>query len=166
MRSTKKFDIDKLVIESVEDIEGAVKLIGEAQAEIDQIAGKAKVDMNKIKAGVETDLRVYNEFVKGATEKVEKYCNENRGIFGDKKSMKTVYGDFGFKASKVVETSEKTLAKIKKIGLDHLVSIKETIDKAAIKKLDAPTLKRIDARIVDNETFFIKPAKLVLPAAA
>ncbi len=153
-------------IGSVEDLEKAMKELALVHFKQQEALGEINGQMSELKEKLAAKTKPFSERIAALNMMIENYCTEQKAVlFNEKKrSLKLQFGQVGFKASKALETTEKTLKillslplKVKKMYL----KMTPAIDKAALKKAPAEELKKYDAKIVENENFFCKPNQVV-----
>ena len=76
--------------------------------------------------------------------------------FANSNVVDLLYGTLKLVHSKVLKISDTTLAKCEKLGIENIITIKKSVNKTALKKLDDKTLRRVDAELVDKDNFSYK----------
>lgn len=158
----------KLKIKNLTDVDAALKQL----AELDYQKSKLEADKN-LKIG--TYESVYNESFQPIAEQIAElnqgvmeYLNDHKADFETVKTKKLPNGTISCKASSKLEIADeaKTMEILRKLDLNHCISVTEGLNKNAIKTLDAKTLKQAKVSIVTESKFTIKLNQTELKAVA
>lgn len=144
---------DKL--DSLEDVNLALKDIGLAERELDAIDAKAAKEIAEIKEkAAKAGEKLRNQILE-LSSKISAYAEYNRAeLFKDKKTVELAFGLFGYRKSTKISVKKTTLELLKKLGFTACVRIKEEPDKDAMSSLSDEQLSSVDAsRKVSNDFF-------------
>lgn len=97
---------------------------------------------------------------------VEEFAAANRHAMPGR-SMVLTHGRVGFRAATrlLVPEPEETLARLKRLGLEGCLRVKETVDVAALRRLPDDTLAEVGAQRERGERFFYELAREAVTAA-
>ncbi|SEQ70629.1 Mu-like prophage host-nuclease inhibitor protein Gam [Faunimonas pinastri] len=146
--------------------EAAIGRLGELDRELARIEADKSERVAKVSKDAEDRAKPHQEERNRLVWTVEAYCAENRKRLtneGKKKSFKFGTGEIAWRAGRSrvefdATKSEGLIARLRKVGLNRFVRVKEEIDKSAIGK-DAAAIKGFRGiKVVDGpEQFAIKP---------
>jgi len=136
----------------------------EAEMALQKIESDIKVKQAEIAAQYERDQAIFTKMKDDATAKLQLYVNEYPDTLGSKRSTDFMGLTIGFRkgAAKLVTTGkntwDKVLAKIKANAEAYgdYLKVKEELDKTALKKADAATLKTLGVALEQEDSFFVK----------
>lgn len=97
---------------------------------------------------------------------VEEFAAANRHAMPGR-SMVLTHGRVGFRAATrlLVPEPEETLARLKRLGLEGCLRVKESVDVAALRRLPDDTLAEVGAQRERGERFFYELAREAVTAA-
>lgn len=145
-------------LETIEDVNLALRDIGLARKELDAI----DTDALKRIAEVKTDAAKRGEALRNriaeTAGKIQAYAEYNRAeLFRDRKSVELSFGVIGFRKSTKISVKKTTLELLRKLRLDGCIRVKEEPDKDAMAALDDETLTAVDAARKVSDDFFVEP---------
>lgn len=142
-------------LESLDDVNLALRDIGLMEKELDAIDAKAAKDIAEIKTKAAKDGEELRKDIATTAAKIQAYAEYNKAeLFKDKKSVDLSFGKIGFRQSTKISVKKTTLELLKKLGFKSCVRIKEECDKDAMGNLSDEDLKSVDAaRKVSNDFF-------------
>ena len=142
-------------LESLDDVNLALRDIGLMEKELDAIDAKAAKDIAEIKTKAAKDGEELRKEIATTAAKIQAYAEYNKAeLFKDKKSVDLSFGKIGFRQSTKISIKKTTLELLKKLGFKSCVRIKEECDKDAMGNLSDEDLKSVDAaRKVSNDFF-------------
>lgn len=142
-------------LESLDDVNLALRDIGLMEKELDAIDAKAAKDIAEIKTKAAKDGEELRKDIATTAAKIQAYAEYNKAeLFKDKKSVDLSFGKIGFRQSTKISIKKTTLELLKKLGFKSCVRIKEECDKDAMGNLSDEDLKSVDAaRKVSNDFF-------------
>ena len=142
-------------LESLDDVNLALRDIGLMEKELDAIDAKAAKDIAEIKTKAAKDGEDLRKDIATTAAKIQAYAEYNKAeLFKDKKSVDLSFGKIGFRQSTKISVKKTTLELLKKLGFKSCVRIKEECDKDAMGNMTDEDLKSVDAaRKVSNDFF-------------
>lgn len=142
-------------LESLEDVNLALRDIGLKEKELDAIDSKAAKEIAEIKTRAAKDGEELRKEIAETAAKIQAYAEYNKAeLFKDKKSVELSFGKIGYRQSTKISVKKTTLELLKKLGFKSCVRIKEECDKDAMGNLSDDDLKSVDAaRKVSNDFF-------------
>lgn len=142
-------------LESLDDVNLALRDIGLMEKELDAIDAKAAKDIAEIKTKAAKDGEELRKDIATTAAKIQAYAEYNKAeLFKDKKSVDLSFGKIGFRQSTKISVKKTTLELLKKLGFKSCVRIKEECDKDAMGNMTDEDLKSVDAaRKVSNDFF-------------
>lgn len=142
-------------IESLEDVNIALRDIGLAERELSAIDSAAIKEIAAIKSKAAKDGESLRNRIAEISAKIQAYAEYNRDdLFKDRKSIELSFGVIGFRKSTKISVKKNTLELLKKLSLTKCVRIKEEPDKDAMADLDDETLMQVDAVRKISDDFF------------
>lgn len=142
-------------IESLEDVNIALRDIGLAERELSAIDSAAIKDIAAIKSKAAKDGEALRNRIAEISAKIQAYAEYNRDdLFKDRKSIELSFGIIGFRKSTKISVKKTTLELLKKLSLTKCVRIKEEPDKDAMADLDDETLLQVGAVRKVSDDFF------------
>lgn len=142
-------------LESLDDVNLALRDIGLKEKELDAIDSKAAKEIAEIKTKAAKDGEDLRKEIAETAAKIQAYAEYNKAeLFKDKKSVDLSFGKIGYRQSTKISVKKTTLELLKKLGFKSCVRIKEECDKDAMSNLTDDDLKSVDAaRKVSNDFF-------------
>lgn len=142
-------------LESLDDVNLALRDIGLKEKELDAIDSKAAKEIAEIKTRAAKDGEELRKEIAETAAKIQAYAEYNKAdLFKDKKSVDLSFGKIGYRQSTKISVKKTTLELLKKLGFKSCVRIKEECDKDAMSNLTDDDLKAVDAaRKISNDFF-------------
>nr|DAU19706.1 MAG TPA: hypothetical protein [Caudoviricetes sp.] len=142
-------------LESLDDVNLALRDIGLKEKELDAIDSKAAKEIAEIKTKAAKDGEELRKEIAETAGKIQAFAEYNKAeLFKDKKSVDLSFGKIGYRQSTKISVKKTTLELLKKLGFKSCVRIKEECDKDAMGNLSDDDLKSVDAaRKVSNDFF-------------
>jgi phage host-nuclease inhibitor protein Gam len=149
---------EKQMLKTWEDVDNALKGLCEIEIEKGQITAS----MNKVIAAAKECATVqYAPLeVKAAKLKndIETFVKSSRSdITGKSKELN--YGKVGFRKTTTIDVPadkiEAIFAKIRKLGMDKCISVKEHINKNVLKAYSDSELKKVGCSRIEEDVFFM-----------
>ena len=142
-------------IESLDDVNIALRDIGLAERELDAIDTAANKEIAQIKSKAAKDGESLRNRIAETSAKIQAFADYNRDeLFRDRKSIDLSFGSIGYRKSTKISIKKTTLELLKKLSLTKCVRIKEEPDKDAMAELDDETLLQVDAVRKISDDFF------------
>jgi phage host-nuclease inhibitor protein Gam len=147
--------IEGTLFESWEDVDHALRRIGEIDRDLALIEGDTNHAIDELKAKAKADSKPLQDRKAGLELAIKEFCEANRGEFAKVKTLKLTFGSVGFRLSTkvLIKRVGDTLQALKDLQLTGCIRIKEEIDKEALKNLDGETLAAIGAALKTENVF-------------
>lgn len=148
------------VIPNWEHADETIRRIGELMSGIAKAEDAARDKINKVKQELAARTKDMQESVDLHTQSLEMFCDSHKGDFGKGRSKKLNFGTLGWRKSKSVSVTKKTVEKIKEVfgrKAATYIHVKETPDKEALAKLTDEQLVDVGARRKVTDDFFVEP---------
>ena len=167
-------------IESLDDVNMALKDIGLAQKELDAIDAKANVEIAKIKEKALKDGESLRTKITESASKIQSYAEYNKDeLFKDAKSIELSFGKIGYRKSTKISVKKTTLEMLKRLldgrrlelakaeseekrnaitvlitKIQSCIRVKEEANKESLGLMDDAFLKTVGAsRKITNDFF-------------
>ena len=151
--------VELTTVGSFEDAVEAMRQLAEIERELDT----NKVAMNEQIDAVKQKHEAEAQVIKARATVVESalglYANTNRAkLFGDKQTVDTKFGSFGFRKSSEIKTKSKwtfgkAVEKLKELGKTNAITTKESVNKPALSDWTDEQLAEVGLRRAGKETF-------------
>lgn len=142
-------------IQSLEDVNIALRDIGLAEKELEAIDTAAHKKIAEIKTEAAKKGEELRNRIAEISAKVQAYAEYNReDLFKERKSIELSFGIIGFRKTTKISVKKTTLELLKKLSLTKCVRIKEEPNKEAMAELDDETLLQVDACRKVTDDFF------------
>lgn len=113
-------------IESLDDVNMALKDIGLAQKELDAIDAKANAEIAKIKEKALKDGESLRTKITESASKIQSYAEYNKDeLFKDAKSIELSFGKIGYRKSTKISVKKTTLDMLKKLLDDRKLELEK-----------------------------------------
>ena len=182
MGTRYKPDTGKL--NSLDDVDLALKEIGLAEKELDAIDAKLNAEIAKLKEKAVKDGEEKRKLITEKVAKIQAYAEYNKGdLFKENKSVELNFGKFGYRKSSKISVKKTTLELLKKLLESHVqeleaekseerknlltvlitkiqgcIRIKEEPNKEALALMDDGFLKSVGATRKITDDFFCEAA--------
>lgn len=142
-------------ISTWDDVDNALKRIGELDRDLGMIEASANEQIDAIKAASKEDAAQLTTEKLGLEAGMKEFCEANRAEFSKVKSREMTFGSVGFRLSSriVIKRIADTLQALHDFGLAQCIRVKEEADKEAMKALDSETLASVGAALKIENTF-------------
>lgn len=136
--------------------------IGAINRRIAEFESMMNEEIDRIKAGAEAEveplLRQKKEMEDGLTAFAEYNKNE---LFAKKRSVELDFGTLGYRRSKEIKPKPKhtfamVLGRLKEMGFNMAIRIKETVNKEELHEWPDERLDLVGARRVDKDVFWFE----------
>ncbi|MDR0878961.1 MAG: host-nuclease inhibitor Gam family protein [Treponema sp.] len=145
-------------LETLEDVDSALREIGLLEREIESIDGEAQKQIGVIKAAAAKQGEPLRKKIAELSAKISAFAEYNKGdLFKDKKSVDLTFGVFGFRKSTSISVKKTTVALLEKLHLDKYNRVEKQPDKEIMKDMDDESLAQVDAVRKTKDEFFCKP---------
>lgn len=142
-------------LESLEDVNLALRDIGLAERELTQIDTEAHKKIAEIKTAAAEKGEALRKRISELSSKIQAYSDYNRDeLFKDRKTVELSFGIFGYRKSTKISVKKTTVDLLRKLNLLNCIRVKEEPDKDAMAALDDETLGQLDAVRKVTDDFF------------
>lgn len=152
-----------MTINSWNDVDTAIKKIGELNIAITHIEGEATLKTNAIKEEAKAQAQPLNDELESLTKLVEAYCECNKAEFAKKRSKELVFGVVAYRLVTSVSIPraaaklEALIKSIKAFGLNCCLKTVEMVDKEALAELQDGDLVKLGLKRSVRDSFRIEP---------
>lgn len=145
-------------IESLEDVNMALRDIGLAQRELNTIDTDANKSIAEIRTEAAKSGEKLRKRIAETSARIQSYADYNKDdLFKDRKSIELNFGLFGYRKSTRISVKKTTIGLLKKLHLDQYIRVKEEPDKDLMAGLDDESLVQVDAVRKVTDDFFCEP---------
>ena len=149
----------KLVLQSWEEVDQALREIGDLDREIKSVEAEKKKKINVIKDEAKVKAAPYEERIKILGKYVEAFVKANKSEFKIERTRKMMFGEVGYALnppSITIHNIDTCLAGLKRLGLKHCIITEEKPDKSAMMSLADEVLIELGARRTQTEKIVLK----------
>lgn len=157
---TKKV-IPETVIKSWEEVDFALRTIGEIEIEVEKKEGLANLRINDIKEKLAVELNGKMARKARLEKDLQEFLDSHQEELGSVKSRKLSFGSLGFRLAPpklkpiAKMTWAKVVEKLKDLRLEKFLRYPDPEpDKEALKTADAEILKQVGVRVCSEEFFW------------
>lgn len=151
-----RFKPETTKLETLEDVNLAMRDIGLWQRDLDAIDTQANKEIAEIKTKASKAGEPLRDKISATVAKIQAFAEYNKDdYFVDRKSVDLSFGTMGWRKSTSISIKKTTtLELLKKLKLDKYIRVKEEPNKETMAELDDDTLASVDAvRKVKNDFF-------------
>lgn len=142
-------------LESLEDVNMALRDIGLAERELTQIDTEANKKIAEIKTAAADKGESLRKRIAELSTKIQAFSDYNRDdLFKDRKTVELSFGIFGYRKSTKISVKKTTVELLRKMNLLNCIRVKEEPNKDAMANLDDDTLRQLDAVRKVTDDFF------------
>lgn len=142
-------------LESLEDVNMALRDIGLAERELTQIDTEANKKIAEIKTAAADKGESLRKRIAELSTKIQAFSDYNRDdLFKDRKTVELSFGIFGYRKSTKISVKKTTVDLLRKMNLLNCIRVKEEPNKDAMANLDDDTLRQLDAVRKVTDDFF------------
>lgn len=142
-------------LESLEDVNRALRDIGLAERELSQIDTDAHKKIAEIKTAAAEKGESLRKRIAELSTKIQAFSDYNRDdLFKDRKTVELSFGIFGYRKSTKISVKKTTVELLRKMNLLNCIRVKEEPNKDAMANLDDDTLRQLDAVRKVTDDFF------------
>jgi phage host-nuclease inhibitor protein Gam len=138
-------------VKNWDDADEALRQIGGLERGIEKVEARLQETIAAAKAKAAVEVKQLQGQIKLAALQLRVFCQERQADLGPKKSKILNFGILGFRwSTKIILPKDKAasaflIKKLKELGLEQCLKIKETILKEEVKKLDEATLAKLES---------------------
>jgi phage host-nuclease inhibitor protein Gam len=151
-------------VNSWDDVDNALKRLGEIEIQGAKISGDATLEINVIKEKAKKEAEGLESEKTHLEKLVTIYCESQKAEFAKKRSKEFNFGTVGFRTVKNVSLPrDKTktaalLKSLKAFGLNDCIAYEEKADKEKINELADETIVKLGLKRTVKDSFRIIPA--------
>lgn len=151
-------------VNSWEDVDIALKKLGELEIQSANICGEATLEINKIKEEAKNKASGLETEKKALEKLITLFCESNKSEFAKKRSREFNFGTVGFRTVKNVSIprdKSKIAALIKSLKafkLSDCIAYEEKANKDKINELEDETIVKLGLKRTVKDSFRIVPA--------
>lgn len=151
-----------MTIQNWDDVDKALRLIGEREIALANLEGEMTLKINAIKEDAKTAAEPITAEKKELEKAVEGFCAANKAEFATKRSKELTFGKIGYRLVKSVSIPrvkakiEGILKALKSYGLADCIVSTETIDKDKIVELRDEDLVKLGLSRTVKDSFRIE----------
>ena len=142
-------------LESLEDVNLALRDIGLAEKELEAIDNEANKQIAEIKTETAKKGEKLRSRIQDLSSKIAAFAEYNKAeLFKDNKSVELSFGKFGWRKTTKISVKKTTLELLRKMNLLKCIRTKEEPDKNALAELTDEELLQVDAVRKVSDDFF------------
>jgi len=155
---------DNAQINSWDDVDAALKRMGEIDIEMANVAGEATLKINDIKEAAKVKVAGAESERKHLEKLVTIFCEGNKDEFAKKRSKDLNFGTIGFRLVKNVSLPRdkakiaELLKNLKAYGLNDCIEYEEKPDKDKIAELADESIVKLGLKRTVKDSFRIQPS--------
>lgn len=138
-----------------------IRRIGKLQRQIEDTQNQAQERIDKTKAACVRTVGPLQEKIDLNVLSLQAFAQANQAEFGKARSRKLDYGAMGWRKATSIHVGKRTKDLIKRLFLGtkrkQCLHITETVSKTGLSQLTDGQLKKIEARRVVTDDFFVEP---------
>jgi len=142
-------------LESLEDVNLALRDIGLAEKELEAIDNEANKQIAEIKTETAKKGEKLRLRIQDLSAKIAAFAEYNKAdLFKDNKSVELSFGKFGWRKTTKISVKKTTLELLRRMNLLKCIRTKEEPDKNAMAELTDEELLQVDAVRKVSDDFF------------
>ena len=141
------------------EVDEALKELGELNIAKTQIEGEQTVKINEIKADASAKAQAIQARIKEIEKNIERFTDANKSEFLSKRTKKMTYGTISFRLVKKVccNCVEEALKGLRVLNLDFCIRTKSELDKDRLLECDEKMLLKAGITIKTEDKVKIEP---------
>ena len=154
--------ITEQALGSWEEVNAALKKIGEAQLEIDLIEPDMNASISAVKEEAKEKVKKHEEDIKLQELMIQQYVTEHKDELNGK-SLKLAFGMVGFRMStKLIlpKNVHTIIENLKKNGMLDCLNTKVTVNKDVLKTYDEKEIIKVGASLKKEDAFWYEVEKV------
>ena len=143
------------VVTSLQDVDQVLLQIAQLRLQLKRIDADAAEEINKIKEQAHRQAEPIKARIAALESSITVFAEMNKPqLFDKKKSIELNFGIIGYRKSTKIRVKKTTLEKLKALGLQDAIIVKESPNKEVLATYPDDTLKKVDAKRVVDENFW------------
>lgn len=153
------------IINSIQDADSTLAKIAALGRNIQFIETGMNDDIAKVKLEASEKAEPFRQEMAALVDSLQRYALYHKAeLFKGRRTLDLTFGSFGFRASTVLKTVGKTtwervLEKLRDLGLEKCIRVKEEVDEERVKGLGEDQLKALGCKLAQLDTFFCEPCE-------
>lgn len=153
----------KLAFATWDDVDQALRRLGEIEAAVDRINGDALVRINEVKEEAKTRAVDLTKEKFALEKAVQAFCEERKAEFAKVRHKKLTFGEIGYRLVRSVpvpRAKDKVAALLKALrafGCQECIQVEEKPIREQIEKLDDATIAKLGLKRSVADSFRIVP---------
>lgn len=144
-----------VVLEALNDVDQALKEIGELTAQLAEIDDAFNSEVNGLRQVRVAKITPRLERIRALERGMSTFAEYNKKeLFLKRKSRRLVFGIVGFRKSTKIRISKFTLAKLKALGLRDAINVKETVNRDIMHGWPEEKLASVGAKKQNKDEFW------------
>lgn len=154
------------IYQSWDEVNEAMKELGELQVKKQKLEGEQTVKINEIKKDYQEKAGNLTTKIKEIEKDIERFAEQNKTEFLKTRNKKLNFGTISYRLTKriVVGCVEGAINALKSLNLDYYLRQKCELDKEKLYECDEKTLSKVGIKIVTEDKINIEPAYVKLMA--
>ncbi|MGE4496322.1 MAG: host-nuclease inhibitor Gam family protein [Deferribacterales bacterium] len=151
-----------MTIQNWNDVDKALRLIGEKEIALANIDGDMTLKINAVKEDAKQAAETIAIEKKELEKAVEGFCEANKAEFALKRSKELTFGEIGYRLVKSVSIPrvktklESLIKSLKVFGLSDCITYTEAVDKDKLTELKDEDLVKLGLKRTVKDSFRIK----------
>lgn len=144
---------------SWEDVNLAIRRMGEIDIQVDKLQGEMTLKINEIKSKFDVKSQGLLAERKNIEKNITLYTDTCKDEFAKTRHKELTFGKVAYKVTTklIIKSVEACLAALKALNMNDYIRIKEEPDKEAMAELDQITLAKVGASIKVEDKLRIEP---------
>ena len=149
----------KTKLKSWNEVDDALKLLSELYIQKQELEGEQTVKINEIKQSIKNKSEVIQYQIKLLKDNIERFTEENKTEFLQKRTKKLTYGTLSYRVVKKVcfKCAEDAIKALKLLKMDFCIRTKNELDKEQILNCDETILAKAGITIKSDDKLKIEP---------
>ena len=151
-----------MTIANWNDVDKALRLIGEKEIALANIEGEMTLKINSVKEDAKQVAETIAAEKKELEKAIESFCEANKAEFAQKRSKELTFGEIGYRLVKSVSVPrvkaklESLIKSLKAFGLSDCITYTEAVDKDKLTELKDEDLVKLGLKRTIKDSFRIK----------
>lgn len=154
---------EKKTMQNWDDVDEAVRRMGELDIALERIHGEATMRINEIKDEAKRKSAPLSDERKKLEKAVQEFCETNKSEFAKKRSKILNFGTIGYRLVRSVamprdkDKVAALLRSLKAFGLQECIKVEERPDRDAIAEQDDSTIAKLGLKRTVKDNFRVIP---------
>lgn len=160
----KRVRMEGSELKNWEDVNGALRLIAEAQNEIAMVEAGMNVQIDTIKLTYEEKIQEYKKQIKQQELLIKEFTTDKKEQL-DGRTKDLTFGKVGFRKStklQLPKALDKVIAALRKKGMEDCISVKETVNKDILRQYDEQQILDVGGSLKVEDAFWYETKQVDL----